>query len=198
MISSRGWMLTTTRPIGMSNFVRIGSHQRSRCCLCHEAGVPGSCGHQLGEIGCQEQNPAFPAPCPQFPLPTPDPLMAKRPSLPALPPPPTSYSWLSPGPHLSYSCRSLQSTRCREGPWGSWLAGRGLGRERGGSIGAGGVNAWDARSGSFASSIYWGEHTQHEKGPRGHMPSPQSPVEELSWVLGCCYRVPEVRGHEPR
>lgn len=80
MISSRGWMLTTTRPIGMSNFVRIGSHQRSRCCLCHEAGVPGSCGHQLGEIGCQEQNPAFPAPCPQFPLPTPDPLMAKGPA----------------------------------------------------------------------------------------------------------------------
>lgn len=53
-------------PIGMSNLIRIGSHQRSHCCLCHEAGVPGSCGHQLGETGCQEENPAFPAPKPPF------------------------------------------------------------------------------------------------------------------------------------
>lgn len=74
-----------TSPIGMFNFVRIGSHQRSRCCLCHEAGVPGSCGRQLGEIGCQEQNRAFPAPCPLPPIPSSNsrPLNSHMPSLPA-------------------------------------------------------------------------------------------------------------------
>ena len=71
-------------PIGMSNLIRIGSHQRSRCCLCHEAGVPGSCGHQLGETGCQEQNPVLPAPSPLPPIPpsSPRPLMAKYPAYP--------------------------------------------------------------------------------------------------------------------
>lgn len=42
-------------PKGMSNLLTVGSYQRSHCCLCHEAGVPGSCGHQLREMtvsGC--------------------------------------------------------------------------------------------------------------------------------------------------
>ena len=33
-------------------------------------------------------------------------------------------------------------------------------------------------------AAYTGENTQHEKGPRGHMPSPESPFEEFPWVLG--------------
>lgn len=31
----------------------------------------------------------------------------------------------SPRPHLSCSCRTLQGTRCRQGPWESWLVGVG-------------------------------------------------------------------------
>lgn len=74
-----------------SNLVTIGSHQRSHCCLCHEAGVPGSCGRQLGKLDCQwppawskalQTQPPIPfllAPgplvpkCPAYPCPSPFP-----------------------------------------------------------------------------------------------------------------------------
>lgn len=76
------------------NLVTIGSHQRSHCCLCHEAGVPGSCGRQLREICLSVvahlgQSPPDPASNPLSS--SPRPLSAQRPSLPLpqlLPAPP--------------------------------------------------------------------------------------------------------------
>lgn len=62
-----GWMLTQPPPpLGTSNLIKMGSHQRSCCCLCREAGAPGNCGHRLGEIGVrskpQHSHPPSPLP----------------------------------------------------------------------------------------------------------------------------------------
>lgn len=37
---------------GRSNLTMIVSYQKSHCCLCHEAGVPGSYSLLLRETGC--------------------------------------------------------------------------------------------------------------------------------------------------
>lgn len=82
-------MLTQSPSLtGMSNLVTLDSYQRSHCCLHHEAGVPGSYSHLLGENGCQwllpwskvlHSQPPSPAPSPLF-LPAPY-LSAQMPSL---------------------------------------------------------------------------------------------------------------------
>lgn len=76
---------------------------------------------------CQEQTPAFSPPFPSSSL---RPLNGQMPSLPSTPGAPGFHP--QPQPHLSYSCRSLQSSRCRGGPWESWPAGAGSWQGRGG------------------------------------------------------------------
>lgn len=76
-------------PTGMTNLITTGSYQRSHCCLLHEAGVLGSCGHLLRETGCQwpstlskAMHSQPPLPCPKSPvLSSPIPFSAQMPSL---------------------------------------------------------------------------------------------------------------------
>lgn len=90
-------MLTQSPSLtGMSNLVTLDSYQRSHCCLHHEAGVPGSYSHLLGENGCQWLLP-WSKSCIPSPLPLPPVLFSFQPhtlvpKCPAYPSP--SCSWL--------------------------------------------------------------------------------------------------------
>lgn len=87
MISVGEQLLTQPPPIKTRpTLLTTGSHQRSRCCLCHEAGVPGSCGRQLREIdrtvsGCAPET-KLSVPSPQSPSFSPRPLSTQMPNLP--------------------------------------------------------------------------------------------------------------------